>query len=154
MEKKWRPQGQKRLQKERDQRNEDGRRQTEPVDLNLLLRCVGDGHAIAVCPLMAVVAGEACAGDACGGDVCDAPDFAVPDFEVSGCAAAGAVVTGFGAGGVACAAEPALVLSPVSPLPVAPELAGRAACDSRALRRRCGWLAALPGCPVWPQPGG
>src|SRR5579862_434636 len=37
------------LQKEREQGNADGYRNTEPIDLNLLPGCVGDGHASVGC---------------------------------------------------------------------------------------------------------
>ena len=39
------PQRNEGLQKERDQRNQDGRRGAEAVNLNLLPRCVSNGHA-------------------------------------------------------------------------------------------------------------
>src|SRR5215472_16237277 len=38
-----------RLQKQRQQRHSDRHRNAEPVDLNLLLGCVRDGHAIVGC---------------------------------------------------------------------------------------------------------
>src|ERR1700680_3540064 len=44
------PQGQKSLQKQGNQRNDNGHRSIEPVDLYLILRCVGNGHASAVYP--------------------------------------------------------------------------------------------------------
>src|SRR5450755_1528311 len=43
-------QGHECLQKHRDQRNQNGCRNTEPVNLNLLIRCVSDGHAIEAVP--------------------------------------------------------------------------------------------------------
>src|SRR5579872_897767 len=43
------PERQKRLQKKRQQRNADRYRDAEPVDFNLLIGCVSDGHAIVGC---------------------------------------------------------------------------------------------------------
>src|SRR6266581_5259759 len=44
------PQGQECLQENGSQRNEDGRPNTEAVNLDLLTGCVGNSHAIVDCP--------------------------------------------------------------------------------------------------------
>src|ERR1035441_1832750 len=53
---KTKPQRQPRLQEDGGERDQNRRRNTEAVDLNLLARSVGDRHVLAVCPAAGVAA--------------------------------------------------------------------------------------------------